>query len=111
MQVAGSEISLHQGALAEANSVALAAMLLTQHASPTQAAPRAGRMPRVQEALNSLVPIGREMLALKHSDQLGRAEAAQVFGIAQETGAKPYSRAPKRLGDVLATMPVGRESP
>ena len=41
---------------------------------------------RVQEALNSLDPIDREMLALRHSEQLGRAEAAQVLGITREAG-------------------------
>jgi hypothetical protein len=39
MQVAGRGSSLYQGALAEANSVALAAMRPGQHTSPTQAAP------------------------------------------------------------------------
>jgi RNA polymerase sigma-70 factor (ECF subfamily) len=90
MQVARLEISLDQGTLAETNSVALAAMLLGQHTSPTQAAQRAGRMLRAQEALNSLVPIDRDMLALRHFEQLGRAEAAQVLGITRETGAKRY---------------------
>jgi RNA polymerase sigma-70 factor (ECF subfamily) len=68
MQVARLEISLYHGALAEANSVALAAMLPGQHTSPTRAAPRAGRMLHVQEALNRLDPIDREMLALRHFD-------------------------------------------
>ena len=109
MQVAGLEISLYQEALAEANSVALAAMLLGQHTSPTRAAQRAVRMLRVQGVLNSLVPICCEMLALKHFERLGRG--GQVLGITPETGAKRYLRAPMRLEDVLATMPVGRESP
>jgi RNA polymerase sigma-70 factor, ECF subfamily len=64
---------------------------------------------RVQEALNSLDPIDREMLALRHFEQLSRAEAAQVLGISQEAGAKRYFRALKRLKDVLATMPGSGE--
>jgi RNA polymerase sigma-70 factor (ECF subfamily) len=40
-----------------------------------------------------LDPIDREMLALRHFEQLGRAEAAQVLGITQEAGAKRYFRA------------------
>jgi len=93
MKVSGLEISLDQGSLAEANSVALAAMLLGQHTSPTQAAERAGRMRRVLEALNRLVPIDREMLALRHFEQLSRVEAAQVLRISQQTGARWYFRA------------------
>jgi RNA polymerase sigma-70 factor, ECF subfamily len=109
MRDVGLEISLYQGALPEASSAALAAMLLGRHTSPTQAAQRAERLLRVQEALNSLDPVDREVLALRHFEQLGRADAAQVLGITQEAGAKRYFRALKRLKDVLATMPGGCE--
>ena len=40
----------------------------------------------VQEALNSLEPIDREVLALRHFEQLGRAEAAQVLGSRKRRG-------------------------
>ena len=109
MHDAGQEISLYQGAQPQASSAALAAMLLGRHTSPTQAAQRAERMLRVQEALNSLDPIDREVLALRHFEQLSRAEAALVLGTSQEAGAKRYFRALKRLKDVLATMPGGSE--
>jgi RNA polymerase sigma-70 factor (ECF subfamily) len=110
MRDAGREISIFHGALPEASSAALASMLLGRHTPPTQAALRAERMLRLQEALNSLDPIDREVLALRHLEQLSRAEAAQVLGITQEAGAKRYFRALKRLKDVLATMPGGGES-
>ena len=109
MRDARQEISLYQGALPQASSAALASMLLGRHTSPTQAAQRAERMLRVQEALNNLDPIDREVLALRHFEQLGRAEVAQVLGISQEAGAKRYFRALKRLKDVLATLPGGWE--
>jgi RNA polymerase sigma-70 factor (ECF subfamily) len=110
MRDAGREISIYHGGLPEASSAALASMLLGWHTSPTQAARRAERMLRVQEALNSLDPIDREMLALRHFEQLDRAEAAQVLGITREAGAKRYFRALKRLKDVLAAMPGGGEN-
>jgi RNA polymerase sigma-70 factor, ECF subfamily len=110
MRDAGMEIALYQGALPEASSAALASMLLGRHTSPTQAAERAERLLRVQEALNSLDPMDREVLALRHFEQLGRAEAAQVLGITQEAGAKRYFRALKRLKDALATLPGGSEA-
>ncbi len=59
--------------------------------------------------MNSLDPIDREVLALRHFGQLSRAAAALVLGISQEAGAKRYFRAPKRLKDRLATMPGGWE--
>src|SRR5262245_4356996 len=54
MRDAGLEVSIYRGALPEASSAALAAQLLGQHTSPTQAAMRAERILRLQEALNSL---------------------------------------------------------
>ena len=109
MRDPGQEISLYQGDLPQADPAALASMLLGQLTSPTQAVQRAERMLRVQEALNSLDPLDREVLALRHFEQLSRAEAALVLGITQEAGAKRYFRALKRLKDVLATMPGGGE--
>ena len=64
---------------------------------------------RVQAALNMLDPIDREVLTLRHFEQLGRAEAAKVLGISQEDGAKRYFRALKRLKEVLATLPARPE--
>ena len=64
MRDAGMEISLYRDALPEASSAALASMLLGKHTSPTQAALRAEKLLRVQEALNTLDPIDREVLAL-----------------------------------------------
>ena len=93
----------------EASSAALASMLLGRHTSPTQAALRAERMLRVQEALNRLDPIDREVLALRHFEQLNRAETAQVLDISEEAGAKRYIRALKRLKDVLTKLPGGLE--
>jgi RNA polymerase sigma-70 factor (ECF subfamily) len=109
MRDAGREISLYRNALPEASSAALASMLLGRHTSPTQAAQRAEQLLRVQEALNTLDPIDREVLALRHFEQLSRSETAEALGITQEAGAKRYYRALKRLKDVLATMPGGWE--
>jgi RNA polymerase sigma-70 factor (ECF subfamily) len=111
MRDVGQEISLGQQALPQAGSAALASMLLGRLTSPTQAALRAERLLRVQEALNSLDPIDREILALRHFEQLSRAEAALVLGIGQEVGAKRYFRALGRLKDILATTPGGWEGP
>jgi RNA polymerase sigma-70 factor (ECF subfamily) len=52
----------------------------------------------------------REVLALRHFEQLTRAETAQVLGIEEPAAAKRYVRALKRLRDILADMPGGMES-
>jgi RNA polymerase sigma-70 factor (ECF subfamily) len=109
MRDAGREVSLYRGALPAASSAALAAQLLGKHTSPTQAAVRAERILRVQEALNALDPVDREILSLRHFEELTAAEAAQVLGIEESASAKRYFRALKRLKAVLAAMPGGQE--
>ena len=109
MRDAGREVSLYREALPEASTAALASMLLGRLTTPTQAAQRAERLLRIQEALNSLDPIDREVLALRHFEQLNRAETAESLGISEEAGAKRYIRALKRLKDVMAKMPGGLE--
>jgi RNA polymerase sigma-70 factor (ECF subfamily) len=109
MRDAGLEVSLYRGALPAASSAALAAQLLGRHTSPTQAAVRAERLLRLQEALNSLDPMDREVLSLRHFEELSRAETAQVLGIAESAAAKRYLRALKRLKDTLADLPGGAE--
>jgi RNA polymerase sigma-70 factor (ECF subfamily) len=106
---AGREVSLYREALPAASSAALAAQLLGKHTSPTQAVLRAERMLRIQEALNTLDPIDREVLSLRHFEELTRAETAQVLGIAEAAAGKRYVRALKRLTDILTEMPGGLE--
>ena len=100
---------LYRDASPAASSAALAAQLLGRHTSPADAAVRAERLLRVQEALNALEPIDREILSLRHFEQLSRSEAAQVLGVAEGAAAKRYIRALKRLKDALAGFPGGLE--
>jgi RNA polymerase sigma-70 factor (ECF subfamily) len=110
MRDANREVSLYRGALPAASSAALAAQLLGKHTSPTEAVVRAERVLRLQEALNTLDPIDREILSLRHFEQLSRAETAQVLGIEESAAAKRHIRALKRLKGILAGMPGGLES-
>jgi RNA polymerase sigma-70 factor (ECF subfamily) len=109
MRDAGHEVSLYRDPLPQASSAALASMLLGHLTSPSHAAIRAELVLQVQEALNSLEPLDREVVALRHFEQLSRAETAQVLGISWAAGAKRYIRALKRLKAILATMPGGLE--
>jgi RNA polymerase sigma-70 factor (ECF subfamily) len=102
---AGREISLYHGALPEASSAALAAQLLGRLTTPSQAAIRAERKIRLQEALNSLDPIDREVLALRHFEELSNTEAAAVLGLDKSAASKRYARALIRLKEILASMP------
>jgi RNA polymerase sigma-70 factor (ECF subfamily) len=107
MRDAGREVSIDRPVIPAAGSQVLAARLLGEHTSPTQAAVRAERLLRLQEALDGLEPIDREILALRHFEQLSRAEAAQTLGIGEDAAAKRYVRALTRLKRALADGPGG----
>jgi RNA polymerase sigma-70 factor, ECF subfamily len=109
MRDARREVSLYRAALPEASSAALAAQLLGKLTSPSEAAVRAERLLRLQEAVNRLDPLDREVLSLRHFEQLSRAETAQMLGIEESAAAKRYIRALKRLKDTLADLPGGLE--
>jgi RNA polymerase sigma-70 factor (ECF subfamily) len=99
---AGREVSLYHGALPEASSAAIAAHLLGRDTRPSEAAQRAERAIQLQEALNSLEPIDREILALRHFEQLNNAEAAQLLDIRESAASKRYTRALVRLRSLLS---------
>lgn len=104
---AGREASLYRGALPEATSAALAARLVGRHTTPSQAAMRAELRLRVQDALNLMDPIDREILALRHFEQLSNAETAHVLEIDESAASKRFVRALKRLKEILASLPGG----
>jgi RNA polymerase sigma-70 factor (ECF subfamily) len=105
MRDADREVSIYRGALPEANSVSLAAHLLGTLTSPSQAAVRAERRIRLQEALNSLDPIDREILALRHFEQLSNQETAAVLEMSPSGTTARHMRALKRLRAILETAP------
>ena len=107
MRDAGREVSLYRGTMPEASSAALAAQLLGHATRPSEAAIRAEVKIRLQEALNSMDPLDREVLVLRHFEQLSPAETAQVLGIKEKAAGMRYLRALKRLKDILACLPGG----
>ncbi len=98
---ASREVSLYRGALPETTSAALAAQLLGHLTRPSEAAIRAEMKIRLQEALNSMEPLDREVLALRHFEQLSNAETARVLGLQESAASKRYLRALKRLKEIL----------
>ncbi len=104
---AGREISLYRGAFPETTTADLAAHFLGKLSTPSQAAIRIEQKIRLQEALNTLEPIDREILALRHFEQLNNGETAEVLGLDKSAASKRYARALVRLKDVLLAMPGG----
>lgn len=105
MRDAGREVSLHRGAMPQATSVSLAAQLLGRFTSVTRAVQRAEMQVLLQEAVNALDPIDREILALRHFEELSNDEAAQVLDLKPSAVSNRHVRALKRLRDVLKSTP------
>src|ERR1700675_2728624 len=70
MRDAGREVSLYRGALPHASSASLAQQMLAGLTSPTQAAVRAELQLRLHEVLNSMDTIDREVVVLRHFEEL-----------------------------------------
>src|SRR6188508_3269397 len=66
MRDADLEVSIYRGAFPQASSISLAEHLLGRLTTVSQAAMRAEMQIRVQESLNSMDPIDREVLVLRH---------------------------------------------
>jgi RNA polymerase sigma-70 factor (ECF subfamily) len=105
MRSAGQEIALHRGPMPQVTSVSLAEMLLGRLTSPTQAARRAEVRIMLQEALNGMEPLDREVLTLRHFEELSNTEVAQLLGLSKTAASNRYIRALERLREVLAGIP------
>lgn len=99
------EASLDRPRLPPASSASLAARLLGRLTSPSRALLRAEARARVHQALDAMDAIDREVLTLRHFEQLSAAEAARELGITLEAAKKRHVRALRRLKAVLSAGP------
>jgi RNA polymerase sigma-70 factor (ECF subfamily) len=105
MRDAKQEVSLCGGSLPQVNSMSLAAQLLGRLTTASAAAMRAELQIRLQEVLNALDPIDREVLALRHFEELNNGEVASVLELSKAAASNRYVRALKRLKDELSRIP------
>jgi RNA polymerase sigma-70 factor (ECF subfamily) len=105
MRDADREVSLYRGRLPETSSAALAAHLLGRETRPSEVAVRAELKIRLQEALNTMDPLDREVLALRHFEQLSLAETAEVLKLTESGASRRHLRALKRLKEILSSLP------
>lgn len=83
------------------SSQALAGEIAGTATAPDLAAGRAEHRQRVWIALDALEPLDREVLALRHFEQLSNAETARALGIGPSAASKRYVRALRRLSGVM----------
>lgn len=99
------EVALPQGDAPLATSESMAGQLIGDLTSPSQAAIRHELQERLRTALDAMDPLDREVLALRHFEELGNNEVAQVLGITKEAASKRHVRALRRLKEVFGEPP------
>jgi RNA polymerase sigma-70 factor (ECF subfamily) len=109
MRDAAHEVSLRHPGPPHATSVSLAEMLLGRLTSPTLAARRAEMQIRLQDVLNAMEPLDREVVALRHFEELSNSEVAQVLGLSKSAASNRYLRALGRLKKMLDEIPGFRD--
>lgn len=104
MRDASRDMSIHAH-FAQATSMSIASQLLGSFTSPSQVAMRDEAAKQLDQAIETMEPIDREVLALRHFEELTNSEVAEVLEIQQKAASIRYRRALKRLKDVLAKLP------
>ncbi len=93
------------GAGPAASSACLAEHLIGQFTPASQALERMELAAKVESALASLEPIDREVLSLRHFEELSNGDTAAILGIEKSAASKRYLRALERLRMALAAIP------
>jgi RNA polymerase sigma-70 factor (ECF subfamily) len=94
-----------QAELPEESALALAERLVGPTTSPSAWAARKEECERVRAALERLPGPGRELLVLRHLEQLSLAEIAAVLGVTEGTAGRRHLRALERLRALLSPRP------
>ena len=97
MRNVSQETSLHWAELADTSSPSFAGQLADSLTTPSQCAMRGETLAAVKALVEKLDPIDREVLVLRHLEELSNAEVAQVLGIDRFAASKRYLRALERL--------------
>jgi len=82
-------------------SIALAAHLVGQMTSVTQLVQRAEQIDTLQTALGEMNEMDREIIALRHFEELSNLETAEILGIDASAASKRYLRALKRMRQIF----------
>ena len=101
MRDVGLEVALPQGGTPLASPESMAGQLVSDLTSPSQAAIRHELQARLRAALDAMDPLDREVLALRHFEELGNNEVAQVLGISRDAASKRHVRALRRLKEIF----------
>ena len=95
--------------LPDRSSLVLAQNLLAPNSSPSRRAEREEQARRVQEALARLAEADREVLLMRHYEDLPYEDIACILGIEPAAARKRHGRALVRLHKTLTELAAGSE--
>ena len=95
------DVSIDRCAAPQATSAVLAAQLLGNLTSPTRAAVRREDKSRLEQSLNEMDELDREVLVLRHFERLSFAETAKILQLTESGASSRYFRA---LGKLRKTL-------
>lgn len=90
-------------------SLSVNAFLAASITSPSQFLIRNEDVLQLQSAMDSLSEIDREVIALRHFEQLTNQQVAEVLSLSTTAASNRYIRALTRLSDSVVTHPSGGE--
>jgi len=102
---AGREFSIDRGWSSASTSFSLSFHLLSHLTSPSCAVLRVELSQQLETALSSMNDIDREVLALRHFEELTNSETAQALNITEQAASVRYMRALKRLKHIITAIP------
>jgi RNA polymerase sigma-70 factor (ECF subfamily) len=107
---AGREIHLSHELPTGDTGLSIAHFLADQLTSPSQQLMRAEDIEQLQQALNSMPEIDREVLALRHFEQLTNLQTAEVLALTPTAASNRYVRAAAKLTEILQRLCVQKGS-
>jgi RNA polymerase sigma-70 factor (subfamily 1) len=82
-------------------SMAIAAQIVGQVSTPSRLVEKAEQIAMLQQTLEQLPELDREIIALRHFEELSNLETAEYLGIEPSAASKRYLRALKRLKEIM----------
>jgi RNA polymerase sigma-70 factor, ECF subfamily len=102
---AARDVPVHGGWDADSTSSSLAFHLSGSITSPSSAVNRAELARQLDTILKGMNEIDREVLALRHFEELTNSEAAKVLNMSEQATSGRYLRALGRLKEILKIIP------
>ena len=102
---ASRDFSIDRGWSAQSTSFSLSFHLLGHLTSPSYAAVRAELSQQLDAALGTMSETDREVLALRHFEELSNRETAQVLELSEQAASVRYIRALSRLRHIIEAIP------